>query len=264
MAMQLPQNSTTALQGSVALVTGSSRGIGAATARRLAAHGAAVAVNYLNNRGAADAVVANITSAGGRAVAVQGDVGQLESVTAMVNTVTETLGAIDVLVLNASAAHDFAFGNFVDMTWDEFEYTLAGEARAIFLPAKAVVPAMIERGHGSIVAVSSTTSRNIRPGSIAHSAGKSTVDSIVRSLAAELGPHGIRVNTVAPGATDTDANRANRIKHPEMAEAIRQMTPLGRMARPEDVAEVILMLASPAASFVTGNYIAVDGGITML
>ena len=266
------------LPGRVALVTGASRGIGAATATLLGRHGAAVAVNYRGNRGAAEQVVAAIEAGGGQAVAVQGDVGDQEQVAAMVAEVADVLGPIDILVLNADAVRSFTVAPFVAMSWEQFEDLVLGETKAIFLPAQAVVPSMIERGRGVIVAISSGLSRTSRPGLLAHSAGKSAVDSMVRSLATELGPSGIRVNAVAPGLVETEASASMwqaRSGRPggqgggatdgsEPGAVLRQMTPMRRIATADDVAGAVLMLAGDAAGFVTGVYLPVNGGLTML
>jgi 3-oxoacyl-[acyl-carrier protein] reductase len=247
------------MKGRVALVTGASRGIGAATAKVLAQCGAAVGVNYFRSEAAALDVVREIDAAGGRAVAVQADVRDREQVEAMVARVSAELGPIDTLVLNASI--QFPMTAFLDYPWEAFEAKLTGELRAAFFCCRAVVPAMIERGRGCIIAVSSGLSKQTAPGFCAHSTAKSGLDAFVRSIAAELGPHGIRVNTVSPGLTLTDAT-----KHlPQAAkDASARMTPLGRNAEAEDVAGVILALASDLAAFVTGAYVPVSGGSLML
>jgi 3-oxoacyl-[acyl-carrier protein] reductase len=247
------------MKGRVALITGASRGIGAATAKLLAQQGAAVGVNYYSSEGAAQEVVEAIASAGGKALAVKADVREVQQVEAMVQQVTEALGAIDTLVINAHAA--FAIAPFVDHPWEDFEAKLLGELKAAFFPCKAVVPSMIEHKRGCIIAVSSAVSRQPSPGFCAHATAKSGLDGFIKSLALELGEHGIRVNAVAPGLTITDATA---FIPQEQKDAVAQTIPLKRNGFPEDVARAILMLASEEARFITGAYLPVSGGIQML
>lgn len=243
------------LEHRVVLITGASRGIGAATARLLATYGAAVAVNYLNNAAAAERVVQDITSGGGRAIAVQADVRVRDEVERMVKTVGEQLGPIDTLVLNAHISSPIA--PFVDQRWEAFEAKVTGEMQAAFYCVQAVVPAMMTSKKGCIIATSSGVSQSPPPGASAHSAGKSALDGLMRSLALELGPAGIRVNVVAPGLimTDNTAALPEQMKH-----LMASTTPLQRNGQPEDVAGAILLLALDEAVYVTGNYLHVDGG----
>lgn len=247
------------LKDRVALITGASRGIGAATARLLASNGAAVAVNYAVNREAGETVVRQIKDNGGRALLVQADVTVLEEVERMVCATQKEFGHIDTLVLNANI--NFPIQPFITYKWEDFERKLDGELKAAFFCCQAVVPAMMERKQGCIVAVSSGLSRHPGAGFVAHSTAKSALDAFVKNLALELGPDGIRVNTVAPGLTITDAT-ANIPE--QQKNYIAGATPLRRIATPEDVAGAILMMASDKAGFVTGQYVSVDGGAQML
>lgn len=243
------------LKDRVVLVTGASRGIGAATARLLAAHGAAVAVNFRENEVAARQVVGGIRAAGGTAEPARADVRDEAQVRAMVAEMGRRLGPIDTLVSNAAIG--FPTKPFGEQRWEEFSAKVDGELRAAFFCCQAVLPAMRERRSGCIVAVSSTLGRRPGEGFSAHSCAKSGLDGLMRALALELGPIGIRVNVVAPGLTETDAT-ANL---PEQARQWNaRTTPLGRIARPEDVAGAVLMLVSGAAGFVTGQYLAANGG----
>lgn len=247
------------LQDRIVLVTGASRGIGAATARLVAAHGAAVAVNYLHNEKAAKAVVDAIEAEGGRALAVQADVRDQSEVEAMVGWVSDELGFIDTLVNNASI--QFPVVPFMEYPWEAFHDKLVGELGAAFFCCRAVAPAMIEHGRGCIIAVSSGLSRHPGHGFCAHSTAKSGLDAFVRALALELGPHGIRVNTVSPGLTITDATA---FLPQEAKNASARATPLGRNAEPEDIAGVVLAMAADTTGFVTGAYVPVSGGNLML
>ena len=248
----------TLLSNKVALITGSSRGIGAATAKIFAENGAAVVVNYVAHSNAADAVVADITNSGGKAIAIQADVADPAQVKTMVSRATSELGNIDILVLNASIT--FPVVPFVDFKWEDFEYKLTRELKAAFFCCKEVVPGMIERNKGNIIAVSSGLSRQPGPGFIAHCTAKSGLDSFAKSLALELGPNGIRVNVIAPGLTVTDATA---FTPEEMKQMIAANTPLRRLAQPEDVAGGILMLASDHSEFISGTYTPVSGGSQM-
>ncbi|MEH2014011.1 SDR family oxidoreductase [Nostoc sp.] len=256
---QQSSNTTQLLRDRVVLITGASRGIGAATAKLLGQHGAAVGVNYYGSETAAQEVVESITSAGGRAVAVKADVRDPQQVDAMVQEVADTLGIIDTLVINANA--NFPMAPFVDYRWEDFEAKLLGELKGAFFPCKAVVPSMIEHKRGIIIAVSSGLSRHPGEGFIAHSTAKSGLDAFIKSLALELGPHGIRANVVSPGLTLTDATAQLPQEYKDVSV---QMVPLKRNGLPEDVAGAILLLASDEAKFITGAYLPVSGGVQML
>jgi 3-oxoacyl-[acyl-carrier protein] reductase len=262
------------MKGRVALVTGGSRGIGAATALQLARFGARVAVNYVRNEAAARSVVTAIEQVGGQALAVQADVASEEQVEAMVQQVSQALGPIDTLVLNAPATSNIpaarstlspterfrsVLAPFTGTRWEVLEAFVLGQLQSAFYPSKAVVPGMIQQHRGSIVFVSATTARQpmFEGGGFTISVGKASVESMIRNMAVELGPYGIRVNAIGAGHIITDIN-ANMPQ--EARERIAQMTPLRRSGRPEEVATAIAYLASDQASFVTGAYLTVGGG----
>ncbi len=246
------------LKDKVALVTGSSRGIGAAIARLLAFHGARVVVNYARSAEAAGSVAADIASRGGRAMLARADVTVRDEVDRMVQAVELELGPVDILVNNANMS--FPVLPFVEYPWDDFERKLTSELKASFFTCQAVVPGMIQRRAGCIVNVSSGLSRAPGPGFVAHSAAKSALDAFSRSLALELGPHGIRVNVVAPGLTLTDAT-AHQPR--AMHEATAARTPLRRLGQPDDVAGAVLFFCADWSRHVTGAYLPVSGGALM-
>lgn len=246
------------MKGKVALVTGASRGIGAATARMLARHGTAVAVNYFRSANTARKVVSEVVADGGTAIAVRADVRKRNQVDAMCRKVADTLGPIDTLVLNASIS--FPVLPFLQIPWKDFEAKLVGEMQAAFHCCKAVVPTMVTRKKGCIIGISSGLSRVVGEGFCAHSTAKSGLDAFLKSLALELGPKGIRVNVVAPGLTETDATSFLSKKEKD-ASALG--TPLKRIGLPDDVAGAVLLLASEEARFISGAYLPVSGGVHM-
>jgi 3-oxoacyl-[acyl-carrier protein] reductase len=247
------------MKNRVVLVTGASRGIGAATAKLLSRHGAAVAVNYHRSEQEALALVDALRAGDRRAIAVRADVRDPAQVQAMADGVARDLGPIDTLVVNASIS--FPVRPFLEYAWADFQAKLDGELGAAFHCCKAVVPGMVARRTGCVVMISSGLSRRPGPGFCAHSAAKSGLDGLARALALELGPHGIRVNVVAPGLTDTDATAHLPAA---MKEASARGTPLGRNGQPDDVAGAVLAVAADTGRFLTGVYVPVSGGALML
>lgn len=247
------------LSGKTALTTGSSRGIGAETARLFASHGASVVVNYVNNEKAGQEVVAEIKSKGGEAVAIQADVTNHQDIKRMVAETVNHFGTIDILVLNAGI--DFPIVPFAQFQWEDFERKLVNEMKSPFYCCKEVIPIMQKKKAGSIIAVSSWYSRTPGPGFIAHSSAKSALDAFVKSLAFEFGVDGIRVNVVAPSLTETDATSG---MPDQVKEFLAEQTPLKRNAQPEDIAGAILMMASDQTKYITGAYVPVSGGNLMI
>lgn len=254
-----PNGSAGLLEGKVALVTGASRGIGLATALLLAEHGAKVAINYRDSERQAQSVKEQIEAQGGTAEIFQADVTDGAEVADLVAAVHRRFERIDVLVANAHI--NFRHRAFVDYVWSDLERKVSDELKAIFYPAQAVAPEMLRRKNGSIVAVSSALSRRGNEGFLAQITAKAALDAFVRALAAELGPGGVRVNTVAPGLTLTDAAGP---MHANNKASIAVQSPLRRNGVPEDIAGAVLFLASDLSQFMTGSYMPVDGGHTML
>ena len=242
------------LQGKVALVTGGSRGIGAATAKRLARDGAAVALTYLNSEEAARSVVEAIRSEGGQAEAFRADAASANDMDRIVGQVVDHFGRLDILVNNAGV---YLVGPTSDLTDETFEQTIATNVRAVFSAVRAASEVMGDGGRivniGSVVAYSAPF-----PGASVYGSSKAAVTAMTRSWAREFGQKGITVNVVHPGPIDTDMNPGDG----EFAPMLSQMTALGRFGKAEEVADVIGFLASPAASYVSGTEIAVDGGMT--
>ncbi|MGW1209066.1 SDR family NAD(P)-dependent oxidoreductase [Streptomyces sp. NPDC002499] len=240
------------LSDKVALVTGSTGGIGAETARLMAAAGAEVVVSGRNAERGAE-TVRSITDAGGRARFVAADLTE----PAALRRLAEEAGPVDILVNNAAI---FPGAPTVDQDPDTLDLALAANVRAPYLLTAALVPAMIAKGSGSIVNVSTMAARIGMPGLSVYSATKAALESLTRTWAAEFSPAGVRVNTVAPGPTRTDMVLAAMGE--EGAAQVAKTTVLGRLATPREIAEVILFLASDRASYLTGATLAADAGRT--
>lgn len=243
----------------VALITGASRGIGAATAAVLAEQGFRVVVNYRSSAEEAGAVVRTVTEAGGEAVAIRADVTESDDVTAMVTETEQRWGRIDVLVHNALIPFDVT--SFLDLTWEQLGGKLDRELKAAFLITKAVVPGMISRHYGRLVYLSTGLSRRPREGMITLGTSKAALDQFVRYIALELASHGVTANLVAPATVDetkvTGQLTADQVSH------LGVTNPMGRLVRPDEVARTVAFLASEASGFTTGHYLPVNGGLAM-
>jgi 3-oxoacyl-[acyl-carrier protein] reductase len=243
----------------VAVVTGAARGIGAATARRLAADGHAVAVIDLDEP-ACTATVSAITDAGGRAVGIGADVSDPAQVEAAVARVVEQLGAPTILVNNAGIIRD---NLLFKMTVDDWDAVLSVHLRGAFLVTKAVQAHMVEAKWGRVVNLSSTSAQGNR-GQVNYSAAKAGMQGFTKTLAIELGRYGVTANAVAPGFIATDMTRATaermKISFEEFTEGVAQQVPVGRVGQPEDIAATISFLTSEEAGFVSGQVIYVAGG----
>ena len=247
--------SPTPMSGQVALVTGASRGIGAAIAKELAAAGATVVVNYASSPAAAEAVVAEITAAGGQAWAHQANVADEEQVDGLVKAVLDREGRLDVLVNNAGITRDGLLMRMKSADWQSvIDLNLTG----VFLCTRAVSRAMLKARSGRIINITSVVGLMGNPGQANYSAAKAGVIGLTRSSAAEFASRGVTVNAVAPGFIESDMT-ADLDKEP-----ILKAIPLGRMGQPSEVASAVRFLASDAAAaYMTGQVLQVDGGMVM-
>lgn len=249
------------LNGKVALVTGASSGIGRATAVALAGCGAHVAVNFHRNESGAEAARAEIVNAGGRATVIQADVTRAADVQALVGRTVEEFGPVDILVNNAGSLVERL--KILELTEERWDEVMDLNLKSAFLCSQAVAASMMERKTGAIVNVSSIAGRNGGAlGSIHYSTAKGGLITLTKGFAKELAPYGVRVNAVSPGVIDTPYHE--RFSTPEAMKAYVGGIPLGRVGTPEEVASVILFLASDDASYLSGETIEINGGMLML
>jgi NAD(P)-dependent dehydrogenase (short-subunit alcohol dehydrogenase family) len=247
------------LMSRVAVITGASRGIGAATARVLAEQGFRVVVNYRSSAEEADEVVAAINAAGGEATAIRADVTVPDDVATMFDETEQRWGRVDVLVHNALIP--YAITSFADLTWEQLGGKLERELHAAFLVTKAVVPGMTSRGYGRLLYLTAEPSRHPRNGMINLGVAKAAMNQFVRYIALELAPHGITANLVAPATVH--GTTMNQKLTPEELRALGAAAPMGRLVRPDEVAKTLAFLASEDSGFTTGHYFPIDGGLTM-
>lgn len=249
-------NESQKLAGKVAVVTGASKGIGASIARHLAANGAAVVVNYASSRGGADRVVADIHAAGGRAVAVQADVSKKADIDRLFSETAKAFGRLDILVNNAGV---YEFAPLAGVTEEHFHRQFNLNVLGLLLTTQKAVESFSDAG-GSIINIGSIVSTLAPVGTPVYSATKASVDAITKSLAPELGPRKIRINSLNPGGVETEGTRAGGITGSEMERQIIKQTPLGRIGHPDDIGRVAVFLASEDSNWITGETLAVAGG----
>jgi 3-oxoacyl-[acyl-carrier protein] reductase len=252
------------LAGRTAVVTGGSRGVGAATSKLLAARGANVIVNYFNNKEAADKVVDEIKKdagiTGGGAIAIQADVRKQTQVEYMVGEAIERYGRVDILVNNAMVGRYF-LKQFLETTWDDFLEKFNDEIKSAYEVTRAVLPYMVKQNYGRIIYVATGSAKFPNPpGAIAFGTAKAGLVAFAKYIAQEFGRKGITANIVSPGLVETDQNAHFPA---EIKQQYASLTTIGRTGKPEDVANVIAFFASDESEYMTGTYAPVDGGLVI-
>ncbi|WP_144150529.1 glucose 1-dehydrogenase [Paraburkholderia sp. BCC1885] len=244
------------LTGKVAVVTGASKGIGAAIAKALAADGASVVVNYASSQAGADAVVAAITQAGGKAIAVGGDVSKAADAQGIINAAIETYGRLDVLVNNSGV---YEFAALEEITEEHFHRQFNINVLGLLLVTQAAAKHLGEGA--SIINIGSVVARITPPGSAVYTGTKGAVDAITGVLSRELGARKIRVNTLNPGMVETEGTHTAGIIGSEMASGVVAQTPLGRLGQPDDIAKIAVFLASDDSGWLSGEQLLASGGL---
>jgi 3-oxoacyl-[acyl-carrier protein] reductase len=244
------------LSNKVAIVTGASKGIGAGIARALAAEGASVVVNYVSSKPGADTVVAAITEAGGKAVAVQGDVSKAADAQGIIDAAIKNYGRLDILVNNSGV---YEFGAIEEVTEEQFHRMFNVNVLGLLLTTQAAVKHLGEGA--SIINIGSAVSRITPPNSAVYSGTKGAVDAITGVLARELGPKKIRVNSINPGIVETEGTNSAGFIGSDFEKGVVAQTPLGRAGQPGDIASVALFLASDDSGWLTGEVLIASGGL---
>ncbi len=245
------------LAGKAAIVTGASKGIGAAIARRLGADGAAVAVNYASSRSGADQVVSDITAAGGKAVAVQGNVASAGDTERIVAETLKAFGRLDILVNNAGVYEEVKLG---DLTEAHYRRIFDVNVLGLMLMTQSAVKKMGPEG-GSVINIGSLATVVTPPGYSVYSATKAALDTITLTFAKELGARKIRVNSIKPGMVETEGFRAAGLSDSDLKRNMEKLTPLGRIGQPDDIADVVAFYASEDSRWITGESVVVSGGL---
>ena len=245
------------LEGQVAVVTGASKGIGAAIAEHLAAAGAAVVVNYASSKAGAEAVVQRIRQTDGKAVAVQADVSKLEDVRRLFAETKKTFGKLDILVNNAGI---YEFAPLEAISAERFHKHFDLNVLGLLLTTQEAVKHFGPSG-GSIINMSSFAATSAPPNTPVYSATKAAVNAITRSLAQELGPRKIRVNAINPGLVETEGVHAAGIPDSDLRKQFEAQAPLGRIGQPQDIAPAVVFLASAESAYITGETLYISGGM---
>jgi 3-oxoacyl-[acyl-carrier protein] reductase len=245
------------LKSKVAIVTGASKGIGASIAKHLAAEGASVAVNYASSKDGADKVVREIEANGGKAVAIQGNVSKRADIERLFAETKKAFGGVDILVNNAGV---YEFTPVEAVTEDQFHKLFDLNVLGLILASGEASKSFGEKG-GSIVNISSVVSYITPPNSSVYSATKGAVDAVTKTLAKELGPRNIRVNSINPGLVETEGVRAAGMNEGGFRKSVEERTPLGRIGQPDDIAPAAVFLASDDAKWITGETLVIAGGL---
>jgi 3-oxoacyl-[acyl-carrier protein] reductase len=254
--MEKTNSNSKKLAGSVAIVTGASKGIGAAIAKGLAAEGAAVVVNYSSSKADGEKVAKEITSAGGKAIAVQANVSKKEEIERLFVEAKKAFGRLDILVNNAGV---YEFSPIENVTEEHFYKQFNLNVLGTLLASQAAAKQFDGAG-GNIINVSSVVSTLGIPQSAVYSGTKGAVDAMTRALAAELGPRGIRVNALRPGMVETEGTQSAGIAESDMRKHVEAATPLGRIGQPTDIAGAAVFLASKDSAWITGETFVISGG----
>jgi 3-oxoacyl-[acyl-carrier protein] reductase len=247
---------TQKLSGKVAIVTGASKGIGAAIAKELASEGASVVVNYSSSKADGEKVAKEITAKGGKGIAVQANLSKQEDVERLFDQTKKAFGRLDILVNNAGI---YEFAPLDKLNEEHFHKQFNLNVLGVLLASQAAAK-QFDNGGGSIINISSVVSTLGIPQAAVYSGTKGAVDAITRSLASELGPRGIRVNAIRPGMVETEGTQSSGIAESEMRKQVEAQTPLRRIGQPQDIAGTAVFLASLDASWITGETFVISGG----
>lgn len=245
------------LKGKVAVVTGASKGIGAGIAKALAAEGASVVVNYASSKEGAERVTKEINEKGGRAIALQGDVGKEDDVKRLFTETKKAFGRLDMLVNNAGV---YEFAPIESVTEKDFHRMFNTNVLGLILATREAVKYFGDNG-GSVINIGSVASTMTVPNTVVYAGTKGAVDAVTRVLAKELGPKNIRVNSINPGGVETEGTHRIGVVGSDFAKQLIGQTPLGRFGQPEDIASVAVFLASPASGWLTGEVLMASGGL---
>jgi 3-oxoacyl-[acyl-carrier protein] reductase len=245
------------LQDQVALVTGGSRGIGRAIVKALAGEGAKVGFVYRGNQAAADSLIKELAQSGGMALGLQGDVARSETASGCVERIEKEWGRLDILVNNAGIIRDDLFIRMEPEAWDSVLDTNLG---GVYHFSRAVSYTLMKQRRGRIINISSVAADHVNPGQANYAASKGAINALTRALAVELASRNVTVNAVAPGFIETDMSEAVRNKAGDL---IKKFIPMRRLGQPEDIARVVVFLASSESAYITGQVITVDGGLSL-